>query len=88
MKVKLRACVFYKWINSSPVHVQITIGSFSSSCDDHIAGALACRDRSPCARLVRMRSEEATLSVCNSEGWRVTFDKKPTKVRRAVRSSA
>ena len=27
-----------------------------------------------------MVADEATLDVCNSEGWSVIFDKKPTKV--------
>ena len=30
--------------------------------------------------MVKMVAEEVTLDVCNSEGWSVIFDKKPTKV--------
>lgn len=53
-------------------------------CDKRIVeeyGTLSCKGEARSACLVKMKTDEVTLNVSHSQGWTVTFDRGPTKVR-------
>lgn len=48
-------------------------------CDCRIAMYKTLKEV-PSTQLVQMTADEVTLSVCNSKGWDIAFDRDPTKV--------
>ena len=42
---------------------------------------LSCEGEACSVFLAKMKADEVTLSVPNTQGWTVTFDREPTKVR-------